>query len=96
MQIIVANRTNEEDEDQKDETMEPVAGHLLDGVDPKYSDVLRLLATDQIMHFDTLAKLLPSRSQDELLDALKHVAVHVRGRLLPNRCVADSFRCFDL
>ncbi|GMF21404.1 unnamed protein product [Phytophthora fragariaefolia] len=81
-------QTNEEDEEQKDEMMEPVAGHLLDGVDPKYSDVLRLLATDQIMHFDTLAKLLPSRSEDELLDALKHGAVHVRGRLLPNRYVA--------
>ncbi|KAG6611110.1 DNA-directed RNA polymerase III subunit RPC5-like protein [Phytophthora cinnamomi] len=77
-------QTNEEEEEQKDETMEPVKGHLLDGVDQKYSDVLRLLATDQIMHFNTLAKLLPSRSENELLDALKHVAVHVRGRLLPN------------
>ncbi|KAE9000370.1 hypothetical protein PR003_g17418 [Phytophthora rubi] len=76
-------QTNEEDEEQKDETMEPVTGHLLDGVNPKYSDVLRLLATDQIMHFDTLVKLLPSRSEDELIDALEHVAVHVRGRLLP-------------
>ncbi|KAF1773555.1 DNA-directed RNA polymerase III subunit Rpc5 [Phytophthora cactorum] len=74
---------NVEDEEEKDETMEPVTGRLLDGVDAKYSDVLRLLATDQIMHFDTLAKLLPARSEEELLDALKHVAVHVRGRLLP-------------
>lgn len=70
--------------------MEPVTGHLLDGVDAKYADVLRLLATDQIMHFDTLAKLLPARSEEELLDALKHVAVHVRGRLLPTRCVAGG------
>ncbi|KAL3658315.1 hypothetical protein V7S43_016702 [Phytophthora oleae] len=76
-------QTNEEDEEQKDETMEPVTGHLLDGVDAKYADVLRLLATDQIMHFDSLAKLLPARSEDELLDALLHVAVNVRGRLLP-------------
>ncbi|KAG1693243.1 hypothetical protein DVH05_023708 [Phytophthora capsici] len=74
---------NEEDEEQKDETMEPVTGRLLDGVDAKYADVLRLLATDQIMHFDSLAKLLPARSEEELLDALMHVAVNVRGRLLP-------------
>ncbi|KUF96496.1 Ubiquitin-conjugating enzyme E2 pex4 [Phytophthora nicotianae] len=80
-------QTNVEDEEEKDETMEPVTGRLLDGVDAKYADVLRLLATDQIMHFDTLAKLLPTRSEEELLDALKHIAVHVRGRLLPSRCV---------
>ncbi|POM74612.1 DNA-directed RNA polymerase III subunit RPC5-like protein [Phytophthora palmivora] len=78
-----AAQTDDEEEEQKDETMEPVTGHLLDGVDAKYADVLRLLATDQIMHFDTLAKLLPARSEEELLNALKHVAVHVRGRLLP-------------
>ncbi|ETI38106.1 hypothetical protein F441_15937 [Phytophthora nicotianae CJ01A1] len=77
-------QTNVEDEEEKDETMEPVTGRLLDGVDAKYADVLRLLATDQIMHFDTLAKLLPTRSEEELLDALKHIAVHVRGRLLPS------------
>ncbi|EEY55502.1 DNA-directed RNA polymerase III subunit RPC5-like protein [Phytophthora infestans T30-4] len=70
--------------EDKDETMNPVTGRLLDAVDAKFSDVLRLLATDQIMHFDTLAKLLPSRNEEELLDALKHVAVHVRGRLLPS------------
>ncbi|CAH0489149.1 unnamed protein product [Peronospora farinosa] len=72
-----------EDEEQEDETMEPVTGKLLGGVDVKYADVLRLLATDQIMHFDTLAKLLPAQSEEELLEALKHVAMHVRGRLLP-------------
>ncbi|KAK1943601.1 DNA-directed RNA polymerase III subunit RPC5 [Phytophthora citrophthora] len=76
-------QTNEEDEEQKDETMEPVTGRLLDGIDVKYADVLRLLATDQIMHFDSLAKLLPARSEEDLLDALTHVAVNVRGRLLP-------------
>uniref|UniRef100_A0AAV1ULX9 DNA-directed RNA polymerase III subunit RPC5 n=1 Tax=Peronospora matthiolae TaxID=2874970 RepID=A0AAV1ULX9_9STRA len=73
----------DEVEEQNDEIKEPVIGQLLDGVDARYSDVLRLLTTDQIMHFDTLAKLLPARSEDELLDALKHVAVHVRGRLMP-------------
>ncbi|KAL4139311.1 hypothetical protein PRIC2_002808 [Phytophthora ramorum] len=77
-------QTDEEDEEQKDEAMEPAKGHLLEGVNAKYSDVLRLLATDQILHFDTLAKLLSSRSEEEVLDALKHVAVHVRGRLLPS------------
>ncbi|UIZ25477.1 hypothetical protein KXD40_006203 [Peronospora effusa] len=74
---------NREDEEQEDETMEPVTGKLLHGVDVKYADVLRLLATDQIMQFDTLAKLLPAQSEEELLEALKHVAMHVRGRLLP-------------
>jgi len=82
---VATSRTNEEDEEHKDETMMPVPGHLLEGVAPKYVDVLRLLATDQIMHFDALAKLLPTRSEEELLDALEHVAVHVRGRLLPAR-----------
>ncbi|KAF4322600.1 hypothetical protein BBO99_00003778 [Phytophthora kernoviae] len=75
-------QTNTDDE-EKDESMEPVEGHLLDTVDAKYADVLRVLATDQIMYFDTLAKLLPDRSEQELLNTLKHVAVHVRGRLLP-------------
>ncbi|CAH0479206.1 unnamed protein product [Peronospora belbahrii] len=77
------SQTNDENEEQEEKTMEPVTGQLLRGVDAKYSDVLRLLATDHIMHFDTVAKLLPARSEEELLEALKHVAVHVRGRLLP-------------
>ena len=84
------NRNADEVEEQNDEIKEPVIGQLLDGVDARYSDVLRFLATDQIMHFDTLAKLLPARSEDELLDALKHVAVHVRGRLMPTRLVICS------
>ena len=67
--------------------MEPRAGQLFHDVDAKYADVLRLLATDQIMHFDTLATLLPASSEKELLDALKEVAVHVRGRLMPTRLV---------
>ena len=79
------NRANDDVEEKKDETKEPIIGQLLDGVDAKYSDVLRLLATDQIMHFDTLATLLPASSEKELLDALKEVAVHVRGRLMPTR-----------
>ncbi|RLN94615.1 hypothetical protein BBJ28_00013429 [Nothophytophthora sp. Chile5] len=66
------------EEEEKDELMEPAAatGPLLADVDAKYADVLRLLATDHIMHFDTLSKLLPTRSEPELLDALSHVAVH--------------------
>ncbi|CAI5716691.1 unnamed protein product [Hyaloperonospora brassicae] len=76
-------QANDDVEEKVDETKEPIIGQLLDGVDAKYSDVLRLLATDQIMHFDTLATLLPARSEKELLDALKEVAVHVRGRLMP-------------
>lgn len=72
-----------EDDTEMDDTMEPIKGHLLDGVNAKYSDVLRILATDQIMHFNTLALLLPTHKEEDLIDALEHVAIHVLGRLLP-------------
>ncbi|RLN74506.1 hypothetical protein BBJ28_00016311 [Nothophytophthora sp. Chile5] len=92
--IAPISETNIEEE-EKDELMEPAAttGPLLADVDAKYADVLRLLATDHIMHFGTLSKLLPTHSEPELLDALSHVAVHARGRLLPSRCVFMWFWC---
>lgn len=43
---------------------------------------------DHIAHFDSLKRLLPKLSEEELLDALSHVSVSVRGRLLVKRCVS--------
>lgn len=47
--------------------------------------------TDHIIHFDVLKRLVPKLGEDELLDALKHVAISVRGRLL----VKSSLACRD-
>ncbi|TYZ63128.1 hypothetical protein PybrP1_008211 [[Pythium] brassicae (nom. inval.)] len=53
--------------------------------------VLQILSTDHIAHFDALARLVPKLSEAEVLDALAHVAVSVRGRLL----VKSSLACAD-
>ncbi|TMW69325.1 hypothetical protein Poli38472_001481 [Pythium oligandrum] len=58
-------------------------------VDPNHLEVLQRLMTDHILHFSDLVELLPSRPEDELAEAVRHVAVSIRGRLLPK----SSFVC---
>ncbi|GLE04032.1 hypothetical protein PINS_up012943 [Pythium insidiosum] len=55
----------------------------LSSVDASDLDTLQCLMTEHIAHFDDLVKLLPKRSEEEVLAAVSRVAVSVRGRLLP-------------
>ncbi|CEG38827.1 dna-directed rna polymerase iii subunit rpc5-like protein [Plasmopara halstedii] len=71
------------DDEEKEDAMDFIPQILPDGLDTKYLEVQRLLKTDQIMHFDMLATLLPTLSEKDICDALKHIAIHARGRLLP-------------
>lgn len=46
--------------------------------------VLHRLRTYYIMHFADLQASLPKLTEEEILDALPHVAISIRGRLLPS------------
>ncbi|GAB9465546.1 hypothetical protein Gpo141_00002952 [Globisporangium polare] len=74
-----------------EEKEEKAAGLERPEVHAKHADVVQILSTDHIIHFDVLKRLVPKLGEDELLDALKHVAISVRGRLL----VKSSLACRD-
>uniref|UniRef100_K3WSU3 DNA-directed RNA polymerase III subunit RPC5 n=1 Tax=Globisporangium ultimum (strain ATCC 200006 / CBS 805.95 / DAOM BR144) TaxID=431595 RepID=K3WSU3_GLOUD len=73
--LHINTHADAEDKDEKMASDKPE-------VDAKHAEVLQILSTDHILHFDTLRRLLPKQDEDEILDALKQVAIHVRGRLL--------------